>query len=38
MISYYTSIILLSWLALGVLSILIRENDRLSNRTNVYCI
>ena len=30
MISYYTSIILLSWLALGVLSILIRENDRLS--------
>ena len=30
MISYYTSIILLSWLALGVLSILIQENDRLS--------
>ena len=30
MISYYTSIILLSWLALGVLSVLIRENDRLS--------
>lgn len=28
--SYYTSIILLSWLALGVLSVLIRENDRLS--------
>lgn len=30
MISYYTSIILLSWLALGVLSVLIRENDRLT--------
>lgn len=29
MFSYYTSIILLSWLALGVLSVLIRENDRL---------
>ena len=28
--SYYTSIIVLSWLALGVLSVLIRENDRLS--------
>lgn len=30
MISYYTSIIILSWLALGVLSVLIRENDRLA--------
>ncbi|MBQ8082140.1 MAG: diguanylate cyclase, partial [Clostridia bacterium] len=30
MISYYTSIIILSWLALGVLSVLIRENDRLT--------
>lgn len=30
MISYYTSIILLSWLALGVLGVLIRENDRLA--------
>ena len=30
MISYYTSIMLLSWLALGVLSVLIRENDRLA--------
>ncbi len=29
-LSYYTSIIVLSWLALGVLSILIRENNRLS--------
>ena len=28
--SYYTSIIVLSWLALGVLSVLIRENGRLS--------
>lgn len=28
--SYYTSIIALSWLALGVLSVLIRENDRLA--------
>ena len=28
--SYYTSIIVLCWLALGVLSILIRENNRLS--------
>lgn len=28
-VSYYTSIIFLTWLALGVLSVLIRENDRL---------
>ena len=28
--SYYTSIIVLSWLALGVLCILVRENDRMS--------
>ncbi len=30
MFSYYTSIILLSWMALGVLCILIRENGRIS--------
>ena len=30
MISYYTSIILLSWLALGVLYVLVWENDRLN--------
>ena len=28
--SYYTSVIILSWLALGVLCILVKENDRLS--------
>ena len=27
--SYYTSIIILSWMALGVLCILVRENDRM---------
>ncbi len=31
MISYYTSIIIISWLVLGVLSILVWENDRLSD-------
>ena len=31
MLSYYTSIIVLSWMALGALSILIHENDRLSH-------
>ena len=30
MFSYYTTIILLSWMALGVLCILIRENGRIS--------
>lgn len=30
MFSYYTSIMLLSWMALGVLSVLIRANDRLT--------
>ena len=31
MIDYYTSIVLLSWMALGVLSVLIWENDRLTS-------
>jgi diguanylate cyclase (GGDEF)-like protein len=30
MFNYYTSIILLSWMGLGVLCVLIRENDRLT--------
>jgi len=30
MFSYYTSIIFLSWMGLGVLSVLIHENDRLA--------
>lgn len=30
MFSYYTSIILLSWMGLGVLSVLVHENDRLA--------
>ncbi len=29
MISYYTSIIFISWMALGVLAILVKENDRM---------
>ena len=29
--TYYTAIIILTWIALGVLAIITRENDRISD-------
>ena len=35
--SYYTSIIALSWLALGVHSVLIRESDKVMYEAKAAC-
>ena len=37
--SYYTAVLILSWMALGVLSVLVWENDRLDNNIKwIFCL